>query len=151
MKILGVMQNQWFRDPDRIRTALARQPTDERRYQYRQRLIAYALFAGCKSGRVLTQTLGSDLCDAITWEEASPQIGGKASSCFPADLSHLESVLARERPDIIVAFGEIAGNALRSLNISNAIFAPHPTARRPGTLDRLTQVALELESRLASS
>lgn len=138
-RILGVMQNQWFHDPERFRKAIAHAKDPE---QYRRRLIAWALFAGCKSGRVLQKVLGAALCEYIVWEEASREIGGHASAAFPADTGHLRSVIVEQSPRIVIGFGVIACDGLRSVlrefsDPPTFIEAPHPAARGPDTLPRL--------------
>jgi hypothetical protein len=126
MRLLAVLQNQWFHDPEKVRAILARTP------QARRRLIHYSLFAGCRTGRVLKDVFGEERCRTIVWEEASPEIGGKASSCFPADQAHLRAVLDDVKPDLVLAFGRIAGNALAELVPgAKLILGPHP--HRPPT------------------
>jgi hypothetical protein len=143
VKILGVLQNQWFEEPERVRSLIERRP------EIRSRFIARALFAGCKTGRILLNTFG-DLCALITWEEASPRIGGQASAAFPPDLDHLRAVLEREQPDIVIAFGRIAERGLRPLvPAANLICAPHPAARVPWNIPLLLRgVAAEVRSRI---
>lgn len=135
IKILAVMQNQWFKDPDRIRAILDH---GLKRGLKRHDFIMRTLFMGCKSGRVLKSVFGETLCRRIIWEEASPNIGGHASSAFPADPSHLNAVLEEINPDIVLAFGRIASDALTLLVPKHMlIIGPHPTARGSDTLSRL--------------
>lgn len=130
------MQNHWFRNPERIEAALSRYGDDGvGRERYRRRLIEYALFAGCKSGQMLKRHLGEDLCDRITWEEASREIGSHASSVFPADVPRLCAVIEELQPRMIVTFGEVAiaviVAALHRLKKTEPfIHAPHPAAHR---------------------
>lgn len=140
--VLAILQNQWFRDPDRVREILARTP------QVRPRLIAYALFAGCRTGRVLKRVFGEDLCRRITWEEASPHIGGQASAVFPADLDHLTTLVMRHQPVAILAFGKIAADAMAVVlerPTKRLITGPHPAARQPQTESRLIQMKIRLK------
>jgi hypothetical protein len=140
MRLLAVLQNQWFHDPEKVRAILARTP------QARRRLIHYSLFAGCRTGRVLKDVFGEERCRTIVWEEASPEIGGKASSCFPADQAHLRAVLDDVKPDLVLAFGRIAGNALAELVPgAKLILGPHPTARQPDTMTKLRVMAGRIE------
>jgi hypothetical protein len=135
VKILAVMQNQWFHDPEEVRRIVARWP------QRRRDLIGRFLFAGCKSGRVL-KAVFQDRINDIIWEEASPEIGGESSSCFPADLEHLRATLAEVRPDIVLGFGKIACDALAVLvDGHDLVVGPHPTARGADTLPRLRIMA----------
>lgn len=130
MKVLAILQNQWFRDPDHVREILERTP------QARRRIIHYALFAGCRTGRVLKAGLGEEWCRKIVWEEASPQIGGEASSVFPADPAHIRAVIYEVKPTVILALGKVAHDGVNALmpmlDIVPAITiinSTHPTAR----------------------
>ncbi len=133
-RVLAFLQNQWFQDPPYIRRVMASSSDPER---YRRRLASYALFAGCKSGRVLRYHLGDHWCDRITWENASKEIGDVASSVFPADLHHISLRIEEEKPDIVIGFGKVACDALDTIRIRmfkhlpfiEYMVAPHPTAR----------------------
>lgn len=140
MKVLAVMQNQWFRDPEAIKRILAKKP------HWRRQLVARFLFAGCKSGRVLKQVFG-DRINSIVWEEASPQIGGHSSACFPADVEHLQRALDEVQPDVVMAFGKIAEAGLRGMfRADRLLIGPHPAARDPNTLPKLRAMAETLAS-----
>lgn len=124
MKILAILQNQWFKDPEKTEAMYARRP-DLRNYY-----IGKFLFMGCKTGKVLQQAFGEELCDRIIWEEASPKIAGISSGVFPADLDHIKSAIEKHKPDVIVCFGNIAGDGVGQLRISIPVLnAPHPAAR----------------------
>jgi len=88
--ILAVLQNQWFPDQDRVRAILLKTP------ESRRRILRYALFAGCRTGKVLKSVFG-DRCDDIIWENASPQIGGRAASSFQADTQHHVRCVSKAR------------------------------------------------------
>lgn len=154
MTILAILQNQWFKDPDHVRR-LIEKCEPERRVRYRRKMIEYALFAGCKTGKVLKKVLGPHLCEQIVWEEASPRIGGHASSSFPADLDHLRTVIAEVDPRIIIAFGSIAAVGLMSLQdltgTRTLIFAPHPTARHATAYTDLVNACATLREAIAKS
>lgn len=45
MKILAVLQNQWFHDPEKVKAIIERTP------KARRKIITYSLFAGCRTGR----------------------------------------------------------------------------------------------------
>lgn len=84
MKILAIMQNQWFRDPAAVEKVLARHPGK------RNEFIKRFLFAGCLSGKRLRETFG-DLCDAIVWEEASRNMANHSAGAYAADLAHIQA------------------------------------------------------------
>lgn len=146
MTILAILQNQWFRDPERVRKMIAE---GEARHpgKYRHRLIATALFAGCRTGANLRKTFG-EWCDRIVWEESSPDIGGHAASVFPADPEHLQKLLTEIKPDVVLTFGLVATTAMTPLLIGTPVHhitAPHPTARAGDTLRLLWNARRNLE------
>ena len=153
MKVLGILQNSWFYDPPKIKRMLAQYATDpERQERLRRKLMTYALFAGCKSGRMLQQALGEAWCNAIVWENASKEIGDLSSSCFPADLPHLRKRIQEEAPDVLVTFGKVATNACMELEhlaahrlVDYFIAGPHPTARDPEVACCLYEVRKRLD------
>src|SRR6266568_1090430 len=111
MKIVAFMQNQWFRNPHKAREIF------DKHSNKREELIARFLFAGRGlSGRRLQAAFG-DLCDQIVWEESSTNFGGESSSLFPADMAHIKRVLEKHKPDIVLAFGKVASNALQVLRV----------------------------------
>lgn len=147
MKVLAILQNQWFHDPDKVRLTLDRHP------EWRRRYIHYALFAGCRTGLILKAGLGEDWCRKIVWEEASPEIGGEASSVFPADYAHILKVIYEVRPNVILALGKIATDAVQTLCPiphmpvqPTIVTGPHPTARGIDTITWLRGVRVALDT-----
>lgn len=140
--ILGILQNQWFKEPERVRMMFDRQP------HLRRPFIARTLFMGCKTGLVLRRVFG-EWCERITWEEASPEIGSRASSVFPPDPDHLRLLLIELRPRVVLGFGEVALAGLDrpclALGIP-LIRAPHPAARAGTVLRALFTARQQLES-----
>lgn len=143
MKVLAILQNQWFKDPDRVRAFIERRP------ELRRNFIRRALFAGCKTGRILKAGLGEEWCRRIVWEEASPEIGGKASSCFPADPAHILKMIDEVKPTVILALGKIACDAMSVImppTMFTLLTAPHPTARGgPNPVLCLREIRAELD------
>jgi hypothetical protein len=144
MKILAFMQNQWFKNPEKVRAQYERYP------DMRNDLIARYLFMGCLSGRRLQAALGEALCDQIVWEEASPEIGGNSASKFPADAKHIAGAIIKHNPDVVFAFGKIASDGVLSafaeieshptpINF-RLITGPHPAARND-PMPRLREMA----------
>ncbi len=151
MKILAFLQNQWFRDPDKIRKMIAEAGDAQRQKELRRRLTKWALFAGCKTGRVLNRCLGEDLCERMIWEESSKDIGGHSSASFPADLAHIAECYEEFQPEIVVGFGRTAGDALVALREeyqipTKVVFlsAPHPAARHQGVEAEIRLVAHQI-------
>lgn len=153
MKIVAFLQNQWFNNPERVRQIFLRQP------EAREFYIAAFLFMGCLTGRRLQKVFGEQLCEQIIWEEQSPQIGGKASSKFPADACHIRRVIAKHKPDIILAFGQSAKDALleirregschESIATWKLIIGPHPAARMKDLPARLEAMRRDVDSYIA--
>lgn len=140
MKIVAFLQNMYFRDPERTRAMFAEHP------ERRERYISAFLFMGCLTGKRLQSVFGEELCDAIIWEEVSPEIGGHASSKFSADIAHLTRVLDKHKPTAVLAFGKIAGDALRSMACGWAvIYGPHPAARN-GAIEGMRKMQTELSA-----
>lgn len=139
MKALAFLQNMWVRDPDRVRALIEKYGE-----RYRDRLIHFALFNGCLTGRRLKAAFGARLCSEIIWEEASPEIACEASGCPPADPAHIRAALERHSPDVVLCFGKIATDAVRPLWKGALIIAPHPAARSVLTFPQLTEAARSL-------
>lgn len=138
-RILAFLQNQYFHDPDKVRGIFERRP------DLRNDLIARFLFMGGRTGKRILAAFGDDLCKRIIWEEASPEIGGHASSVFKADLDHMKRAIETHRPVVIVCFGQIAGDAVKLLKPETAtLFAPHPAARGRDVKPKLKEAALKL-------
>lgn len=128
--ILAFLQNQWFNNPDRIKQILSRYTEGSDDYWRQYDIIAtYALFAGCMTGKRLRAGLGEDVCDQIHWSNASPVMTRRASDKPPADLEHMMATLRRVQPKIVLAFGEVAGEAIKAVWLGPTLFAPHPAAR----------------------
>ena len=141
MKIVAFLQNQWFKNPERHRAFAEKYP------ELREELIERFLFAGCKTGRVLKEVFGN-MCDDIIWEETSRQIGGHSGAIFPPDYEHINAVCMKHNPDIILAFGKQATEALQNRNgFEYLICGPHPANRRADeTLKMLRDMRWRLET-----
>jgi hypothetical protein len=139
-----ILQNQWFKDPARMRGIL------EKHYSGRRNeFIRTFLFWSCRTGKNLKAAFGEELCDQIIWEEASPEIGGAASSAFPADPMHINNAICKHCPDIVVALGKIASEGVKRAFASfelnpRLIIGPHPTARHATVMDELREVGRTL-------
>lgn len=155
-KVLGLLQNQWFKDPERIPHLIKQYDRYDGQMNCppRNRFIRDMLFMGCKTGKVLRDCFTWDLCVDIVWEEISPQIGDNPKSVFPPDEEHLLKTLELVQPRIIVAFGQIARSGLHLPKVKGWVESParvvdliltvHPAARGKGTIDELKQAAHKL-------
>lgn len=134
MKILAFLQNQWFKDPARVKQIYDARP------MRRRDLNRAFLFAGCLTGRRLKAAFGDDLCRQIVWEEISLEVGSKSHHAFLPDHEHIKKAIEEIKPDYIIAFGSIARMALASHCPTLAqMNCPHPAARGK-------QVPLELKA-----
>lgn len=154
MKVLAILQNAWFHDPDRVRAIM--RATEERHgtqaaRELKRKFCARALFAGCRTGQVLRMTLGDEWCRKIEWENASPELGAFSASRFPADHEHIRQALKDANPDVVLAYGKIASDALipimemTGLRRRALITGPHPTARQTDTWARLREMRERLD------
>jgi hypothetical protein len=144
MKIIAFLQNQYFKDPEGVKAMFKENP------ERRERYISAFLFMGCLTGKRLQAVFGEDLCDAIIWEEASPEVGGHSGSPFAADRQHMMNVIQKHKPTVILSFGKIASKGVESLPpIINkevaVIYGPHPAARN-GAIEGLRRMRQELSS-----
>lgn len=138
------MQNMWVRDPHRLRNAIERNGE-----AYRRRVIHYALFAGCLSGRRIKAAFG-DMTDIIKWDEVSREISGHASFKPTPDIEHVKDTIAEYKPQIILAFGAMAREAVILTGWKGTLISlPHPAARIPGIGAQLDAAAAELKSQIA--
>lgn len=153
MKILAFLQNQWFRDPERARRALAYY-VEKRGAKGRNRFIADMLFFGCLTGRRLRLAFGEDACSEIVWEEASPELHGKASAAPPANVGHMLAAFRQHQPDVVLLFGRIARDGWMGMSRGGekkcvAIELPHPAARHATVMEEL-RTGAETLRRLAN-
>ena len=138
MKIVAFLQNMWVR-PGQVESVSRSAPTSDQR----ERMIHYALFAGCATGRRLKSTFGDVLCQRIRWQEASPIVAGDPKTYFPPDPAHIGMVLKKHQPKIVLCFTRQGESAIRSMLDGSVLFIPcvHPACRAADTMDRLRRVA----------
>lgn len=157
--ILAIMQNQWLARPEDHEAALAdvaKRRGSEGREKFRRRFIHRALFSGCISGRVLKKHLGA-MCDSIIWEEASRVVTATPRECPPADHGHIFATMESLRPDIVITFGKVAGNAVDAILAPgfsyrrkfidrelSFIQSPHPAARGPAMQESVREACVAL-------
>jgi hypothetical protein len=143
MIILGFMQNMRVRDPGRVMAVIESVPPVEQ-YAFRLGLIRRFLFAGGKIGKELRLAFGP-LCEKITWDEASSEIGERPSKICAPVKAHARFAIDYHHPDIVITFGRIADQALIGAWFGKQIIAPHPASRFLDTRERLRRAAHELE------
>lgn len=138
LPIVAFLQNMWV---------LPRQVATVSRWgalsEERERMIAYALFAGCVTGRRLKQVLGEELCEHITWQEASPVIAANPKDYHAPDTIHIRAVLDKHKPKVVLCFTKAGEPVIRGIVGDEAMFigCPHPACRQvSSTLDALRRV-----------
>lgn len=149
MKVLAILQNQWFKDPERVRQIVAEMETRRERRRWDHAM----LFFGCLTGRRLKAAFGGDEVNEWETTNASPMIGGQASARFPADPEHIMAEIADVQPDVVLTFGKVAGDAFLVKPGGVAIWTgpliqgPHPAARPPiNAVAELRRMAAELRA-----
>lgn len=138
--VVAFLQNMWLRDPEKARRLIAKYGES-----YRRRLIRYALFAGCLTGRRLRAAFGPAVCEEIVWEEATQEIAGNSRKVCPPEPEHIRAVLEKHQPAVVITFGRVAGDAVAEIWGGKLIRCVHPAARQKGTVERLAEVAEELD------
>ncbi len=129
-QILGLLQNQWAKDPARMKALLERHPTE--RYKVIGMLLAFSA-----SGRHLRRVFGA-MMERIIWDNVSPVIAPAPNACPPPDLVHVCQVLRSVQPDIVIAFGRNAQVVMRQQSWSGCVIcAPHPASRQAGVHEKL--------------
>jgi hypothetical protein len=145
VKVVAFLQNQWFKEPERVREIYAKRPA------LREELNKRFLFAGCLTGRRLRKAFG-ELCGSIVWEEVSREVAGESSGCFDPDPSHIGAVINKHKPDIILIFGKVA---LEGVSLApeacgiELITCPHPASRQKDVVEQLQRGADELREALS--
>lgn len=142
------LQNQWFKDPERMKQLLARFVAKDP-HMGRERFIETFLFWSCLTGRRLLKAFTEQSCrEYMIWEEASDYIGGEAKSAHPADPAHMMRVLKKHKPKVVMTFGKIALNGLDQITeimgseCKGAIHlhGPHPAARHGTVVKELEEM-----------
>ncbi len=148
MKILCILQNTWAEHPERVHALLAKNP--DRRHE----VVARLLFAsGCLTGRRILTVFGELLkLHDFTFENASTVITGDSGGRPPYNVEHVRQTINRHRPDVILAFGCSAKEALKDMrNAKKAVPLPpvvecvHPAIRKPGWLSQMVLARVQLE------
>lgn len=138
--ILGLLQNQWAHNPQRVRETLERFP------DHRRRFIRYML-AQSHTGRRLREALGHWF-DIIVWDNASPVIARRSRTSPPPDPVHVQSVLDNLRPSLTVTFGLQAHRCLDCVHgYGEWLHAPHPASRDLLVMNLLYILRGELDRR----
>lgn len=151
MKVLAFLQNAYARDEEAARLLEAAfADRDPKMVAAMQRRRKAGLFAGRNyTGRLIARTFGEDVAYRIWWENTTPRWGWESSHKFPADLAHMRALIDTHKPDVILAFGAQARDALARLAVHGlhgavVIFGPHPASRSPEKYAGLREMAVKL-------
>lgn len=83
------------------------------------------------TGKRLIAAFG-DMYNKIHWDNANWRHTSVVNGRVPADLEHINRVLVLTQPDLVLAFGKVAKEALDSMLVAyptiELIACPHPTA-----------------------
>jgi hypothetical protein len=142
-RILAIMQNQWFRDPERAKQSMDRLEKVHGP-RARRRFIYHALFAGSLSGKRLLNAFGADMVARMDWEECSREISGHSSFRPTPDQEHIKKAILDADPHIIITFGAIAFDATKPLFAGLVIRSTHPAARGHAARNHLETAAKKL-------
>ncbi len=152
--VLAFLQNMWVKDPQGTQEFLEKHP------ELRERMIRTFLFMGCLTGRRIKNCF-ADVLDHITFEEASLDIAGDSRTiCFP-NHEHIRFSLEKYRPKVVLTFGKVATEAVRSeylmwtqfgrIKGQHFISCPHPAARQIDTVTKLNVAAAQIKKIQARS
>lgn len=143
-RVLCLLQNQWFKDPERAKKLLKTHQKHEGGYwEGRYRFIRDMLFMGCLTGKRIEAAFGKELCDygGMIFEEASPEIHGDPRHSPEPDKDHVMHALQYYQPGVLVVLGKTAEQAALPMFYdpppsaypyfykTKIIIAPHPAAR----------------------
>lgn len=141
MKILGMLQNMWVRDP-----AAAQRIIDHHGPRARRRMIA-AWMPKTPSGRALRRAFGPTF-EQIVFDNVASEVASRSDAAPPVDHLHIRRLLDQFEPDVVLAFGRRAVEALRKHKVRRLIVSRHPSPRAAGcvTLPSLEEAAALLQS-----
>lgn len=150
--VLAFLQNMWVKDPARVKASIARHGE-----AFRLELMRRFLFAGCKTGRNLTKTFGDELLAQMTFEETTREIAGDAKTILLVDTHHIHECIEKHRPRIVVAFGQIAHDAVSMVADQWTgqpfvyVKAHHPASRHPASWNSLLEAAAKIQNELVTA
>lgn len=137
--ILAFMQNPWF-PVGTARTHIDRYLTDQ---EFHRRVLA-----GSMSGGRLKDAFGPDMFNRIWWDNVAPEAATFAAGQMEIDFDHVERVIERVKPDLILTFGNLAERAIvSSIQAADMLYMPchHPNARHRTSAD-LADFAIRVAS-----
>lgn len=139
MKILGILQNAWFK-PGTSERLIKLYREDQK---FHRKVLALSA-----TGRALRKMFGP-LYEEIVWDNASQEHGSVRDHVSPPDPRHIAKRVAETRPDVVLLFGrqaEIGWDRMAEMTDYNVqVFrAPHPMARGSAN-EHLKKIALRVK------
>ena len=142
MKILVFLQNMWVKNPDRVKKILDKNP------ELWNSLCKDFLFMGCITGKRIQNAFG-ELIEFMIFDETTKEIADSPKTIYKPDYMHIMNSVKLNKPNIILTFGNIAFDAVKtSYKMSPGNFATetiikciHPAARQPQTIYELNYIA----------
>lgn len=119
--IVAFLQNPWF--PAHTHPTLVAKYRD--RQDFHKRILGASM-----TGKRLIAAFG-DMYDKIHWDNANWRHTSVANGKMPADPEHIARTLIMHQPEVVLAFGAVAREALEPLVCTyNFILlaCPHPSA-----------------------
>lgn len=142
MKVMAFLQNAWARDPQKMQAIMDRHDDDlDFRADLTGRYLALSF-----TGKRLIRTLGTHWFNDIIWEECTKVIAGESKSCPPPDHAHIFRVLDHHKPSVVIAFGNVAQEAVFDKFDGWKIAMPHPAARQSDVPTKLQECGKFLTS-----
>ena len=138
-KITAFMQNPWF-SPGTRPEIIDRYKTDQ---EFHRRLLAQTM-----SGGRLLNAFGPEMFNRIHWDNVAPNAAVEAAGETDLDMNHVESVIEKTAPNLIITFGKLAEEAMEKSILAVTIdymVCHHPNARGK-TAGDLGQFAVEVEA-----
>lgn len=118
--VVAFLQNPWFA-PSVSEKIIKRYKEDP---DFRRIVLGRS-----KTGVWLKNAFGPEAYKIIWWDNASKNAGRHRAALYPADLEHMREVIAKVGPDLVIAFGRIAGQAIDQVWPGPTLKCPHPMAR----------------------
>jgi len=137
MKILAFMQNPWFA-PGTPREKIDKYRTNQ---EFHQRTLLETM-----SGQRLVNAFGPLVFAAIHWDNVAPGASEEASGVTEVDQEHISRVITEVQPVLILTFGNLAEEALKSSIHADRIdlMACHPPNARHKTQADLGEFAIRV-------
>lgn len=152
MSVLAFLQNAYTSSAESA-AKLEKSFEDPNIAGFMQRLRKDGLFDGQNyTGLTIKRIFGEKVCDAIWWENASPQWGWESKHKFPADMDHIRRLCKEHNPSVVLTFGAVARDALLDLKLqldsplefAVIISGPHPACRQPDKFEQLRRMNAKL-------